>query len=484
MKKLNITLLSIIIVSVLNVFSQDEIDAFRYSQLTPTGTARFSSLAGSMGAFGADFSCLSSNPASIGVYKRSEFTFSPALYYSKATSFYNNTDAYDFKYNFNVGNLGAVFVIPYKKNWYIQFGTGFNRMNNYHNRYIIKGPNTGVRANTTTSMTDYFSLLANGIADSNLTEIGDWAYQTWLIDPYASTKPNQYVSHISGVNLEQRKVIQTTGSANEYVFSSGANYKDMLYIGATVGFPFFSYTQSSTYFERLADPNDTSTKFKSFHVDKTFSSEATGVNFKLGILYQPVKFMRFGFACHTPTFYNTIRERYTSHYETEGYDKKYTSNGKFDYSLTTPLRVIGDLAFIIKKHGFINLHYSFTDYSTMQMHSRYYDFDNENENENIRNYFQAVHTLGIGAEVNLTPVAIRLGYAYNTNPYKSAVLMDGSYHLITGGLGIRTNHFFADFAYMHKLYYNKSVFYNTKNNNLIDHIIVNQHFIFTFGFKI
>ena len=115
MKKLNITLLSIIIVSVLNVFSQDEIDAFRYSQLTPTGTARFSSLAGSMGAFGADFSCLSSNPASIGVYKRSEFTFSPALYYSKATSFYNNTDAYDFKYNFNVGNLGAVFVIPYKK---------------------------------------------------------------------------------------------------------------------------------------------------------------------------------------------------------------------------------------------------------------------------------------------------------------------------------------------------------------------------------
>ena len=37
MKKLNITLLSIIIVSVLNVFSQDEIDAFRYSQLTPTG---------------------------------------------------------------------------------------------------------------------------------------------------------------------------------------------------------------------------------------------------------------------------------------------------------------------------------------------------------------------------------------------------------------------------------------------------------------
>ena len=54
MKKLNITLLSIIIVSVLNVFSQDEIDAFRYSQLTLDRTARFS-FSRFNGSFWCDF---------------------------------------------------------------------------------------------------------------------------------------------------------------------------------------------------------------------------------------------------------------------------------------------------------------------------------------------------------------------------------------------------------------------------------------------
>ncbi len=481
MRKLNLTLLGIFTILFSNVFTQNELDAFRYSQLSPTGTARFSSLAGSMGGFGADFSCVSSNPASIGVYKRTEFTFSPALYHSKATSIYNKTDAYDFKYNFNVGNLAAVLVVPVGKNWLVQFGTGFNRMNNYHDRFIIKGPNTGAQANTTTSMSDYFATLANKTADSNLTGIPYWAYQTWLIDPKISSEPNQYTSHIKGVDLMQRKIIQTTGAANEYVFSSGANYNDMLYIGATLGVPFFSYTQSSVYSEKLKDPNDT-TDFRSFHVDETFSSEATGVNFKLGMLYQPFKFIRFGFSFHTPTFYNNIRERYSADYETEGYDKKYNANGKFDYSLTTPLKIVGDLAFIIGKYGFINLHYNFTDYSTMQMHSRYYDFDIENEN--IRNYFQAVHSIGIGAEANLSPISLRIGYAYNTNPYKPTTYIDGSYHLITGGIGIRTNYFFTDFAYVHKLYYNKTVFYNAPNNNIINQRIVNQHFIFTFGFKI
>ena len=65
MKKINTVLLGILLLSFFNAFGQDETDAFRYSQLIPTGTARFSSLAGSMGGFGADFSCLSSNPAGI-----------------------------------------------------------------------------------------------------------------------------------------------------------------------------------------------------------------------------------------------------------------------------------------------------------------------------------------------------------------------------------------------------------------------------------
>lgn len=486
MKKINTVLLGMILISFFNASGQDETDAFRYSQLVPTGTARFSSLAGSMGGFGADFSCLSSNPAGIGVYKRNEFTISPSLYYAKTTSTYNTSDAYDWKYNFNLGNLGAVFVMPVAKKWFVQFGTGLNRLNNYNNRYIIKGINQGYFDNTTTSMTDYFAQISNGVADSNLTGLSDWAYQNWIIDPDTNIPiANQYISHIAGLNVNQRKNMSSTGSANEYIFSGGANYNDVVYIGATLGIPFFSYTNSYTYTETLHDSLNTQTLFRSLSSRHTLSSKGTGINLKLGVLYQPFKFLRFGAAFHTPTFYNNIREYYSFEYETiwEGktYDD-YTFDGKFDYTLTTPYRVLGDIGFIFGKYGFINVHYNFTDYSTMQLFSRYYDF--EGENEKIREYYQAVHNIGISGELNLSPVSLRLGYMYSSNPYQAAADNDGSYHLITGGIGLRTNHFFTDFAYVHRFFYDKSVFYDTPNSSIIDSKITNQHFILTFGIKI
>ena len=483
MKKLNVTLIVVFFVlSVPFIFSQNETDAFRYSQLSPTGTARFSSMANSMSGFGADFSALSFNPASIGVYKRSEFTFSPALYHSKANSLYNKTEAYDFKYNFNVGNLGAVFVFPIDKQWIIQFATGFNRMNNFHNRYIIKGPNIGHNGGST-SMTDVFAHISNGIADSNLTGIAYWAYQAYLIDPDTNSMyAHQYVSHLDGFDLNQRKVMQTTGSANEYVFSSGANFNDQIYIGATLGIPFFSYMENYTYSEKLADTDTNTTDFKSFTYKESISSTATGVNFKLGILYQPFHFMRFGISYHTPSFYNNVSEYFSEDTEAEGRAVTHSLNGKFNYTLTTPSKVMGDLAFIINKYGFINLHYNYTDYSTMQLHARDYDFDVENEN--IRTSYKETHFLGIGSEINLSPVSIRLGYGYQTNPYRSTINRDGSYHLITGGLGMRTQYFFIDFAYVHKLYSTKSVLYHTANSSIVDIDQQNQHFILTFGLKI
>ncbi|HSH66758.1 MAG TPA: hypothetical protein VLB84_13425, partial [Bacteroidia bacterium] len=54
----------------LHSYSQNDIDAMRYSQLTFGGTARFNSMAGSMGALGGDISTLSFNPAGIGIFRK------------------------------------------------------------------------------------------------------------------------------------------------------------------------------------------------------------------------------------------------------------------------------------------------------------------------------------------------------------------------------------------------------------------------------
>jgi len=59
----------------LSAKGQNEIDALRYSQIYFGSTARSISLGGAFGALGGDYTCLSTNPAGLGIYRKSDFSF-------------------------------------------------------------------------------------------------------------------------------------------------------------------------------------------------------------------------------------------------------------------------------------------------------------------------------------------------------------------------------------------------------------------------
>ncbi|MDP1744161.1 MAG: hypothetical protein Q8L90_01210, partial [Bacteroidota bacterium] len=107
MKKL-IALFGITLLFSFTADCQNDIDAIRYSQLTFGGTARFSSMAGSMGALGGDISTLSFNPAGIAIFRKTEFSISPSIFSQRTSSTYNTTNSTDRKLNFNFGNIGFV----------------------------------------------------------------------------------------------------------------------------------------------------------------------------------------------------------------------------------------------------------------------------------------------------------------------------------------------------------------------------------------
>ena len=97
-------LLSYITLALLTVsvsFAQNETDALRFSQFNYGGTARFMSMGGAFGALGGDFSSLAINPAGIGIYRRSEFSFTPMVTYNQIGSTYFNIFQDDMKYGFN-----------------------------------------------------------------------------------------------------------------------------------------------------------------------------------------------------------------------------------------------------------------------------------------------------------------------------------------------------------------------------------------------
>ena len=121
-----------------SAIAQNDIDAMRYSQLTFGGTARFASMAGSMGALGGDISTLSFNPAGIAIFKKTEISITPSFFSQTTSSTYSGTNSSDNKLNFNFGNIGlvATFILdPAKNNGWesANFGFGYNITNNFHN---------------------------------------------------------------------------------------------------------------------------------------------------------------------------------------------------------------------------------------------------------------------------------------------------------------------------------------------------------------
>ena len=75
----NLVLLIALLSCSVTLTAQNEFDALRYSNLDFYGEARFNAMGGSFGALGANMSALSINPGGLGVYKSSDFSFTPGF---------------------------------------------------------------------------------------------------------------------------------------------------------------------------------------------------------------------------------------------------------------------------------------------------------------------------------------------------------------------------------------------------------------------
>src|SRR5688572_11795726 len=107
MKK-TLQLLAISSLFVTGAFAQNESDVLRYSQLSFGGTARYMSMGGAFGALGADASTLSTNPAGIAMYRKSELTFTPSFTNTSTESEYYGMNAQRDKFNMNINNFALV----------------------------------------------------------------------------------------------------------------------------------------------------------------------------------------------------------------------------------------------------------------------------------------------------------------------------------------------------------------------------------------
>ncbi|GAB4319442.1 MAG: hemin receptor [Bacteroidales bacterium] len=438
---------------VLTGSAQNEFDALRYSMTQFGGTARNVAMAGSFGSLGADFSTLSTNPAGIGLYRKSEISFTPSFYTGSVRSDYLGSGSDDIQYNFNMGNAGFVMAYPGKSKGsafkYFQFGFGVNRTNNFNTRQLVEGFGSPV------SITQSYANLADGIPYTEFEqEQNAWAFDlspawyTYMFDTIPGSDQQYYSAVPQGSGIDQVYTADTWGSMNEMVLSFGTNVSDRLYIGATMGIPYIRYFEETRY--REIDSDNSIDGFDELSRISRLTTKGSGVNFKLGMIVRATNWFRFGGAIHSPTWYNNMHDTWSSDYYSwfdngDAYNRS-TPVGNYDYNLQTPWKALGNVSFIFFRMLAVSAEYEYLDYSTARLRAPGYDFFEENRA--VKSEFRPTHNGRIGLEFKPGMVYFRGGAAYYMSPYASEP-RDSERFYLTGGLGIRDKHFYADFAFSH-----------------------------------
>jgi hypothetical protein len=460
------------------LFAQNEDDALRYTYYNPIGTARFSALGGSMGALGGDFGALSTNPASIGFYRRSELSITPNFYFDNTGADFNGSSVADNKLNFNFSNVGAVFTSINEelenklkgkrlstrerkrvKGWMTSsFAIGFNRLASFHQNYVIQG------TNPQSSIANAFAANSQGLTPEQLNPFAEGlAYNVFLTDTVGSLV--NYQSFVPYGGTLQRMAVNSKGSISEFVFSYGANYNHKWYFGGTISIPRIRYTSQSVYTE--SNEVDTISMvdgfvFDSLRYDVNQVIKGSGINLKLGAIYKVSDMLRFGLAFHTPSFLR-ITQNYDAFMRARFKFGQNTSvfqlgspAGQITFNQSTPLRAIASMAILFEKKGFLSLEYELIPYGMSRLSSNIYDFTVENQA--IKDKYATTGNIRVGGEIRMSDrVAARAGFAYLGDPFKkelgnSRVGYNGSL-----GLGYRKDGFFADFTYV--LGYRKQDYY-------------------------
>ncbi len=513
--------------------NQDGVTIGDIANLTQTqyqyGTARSMSMGGALSSVGADASVMATNPAGLGLYRRSELTFTPMITSQKSVN-----SAMDYQDNtrvpFNVANLSIVSSVNLANSGGgllgLSFGIGYNRVADLNYNTSFFSSSMGARS----SIAQFFSdqLNDSGVSlsqlqgeknpnwnDSNLTTdiwgavlgykvgLADWSdgigwNPGWIGD---------------GADVGHFMNIQSKGRVDEFDFSMGANVGNKLYIGATLGVQtlvqriYYDYTEDYLY-DPNGIPNDYELNYA--HYNQAIMMNGVGVNFKFGLIYRPVESLRLGVAVHTPTAFAVDREyqalaassvRVYTDDPAPGINTDTNGNssfgpetsplledyGDYGWSFTAPTRMIFGASYAIGNRAILSFDYQRDWYNKMRMRSAPTGVDIYSYEQRTEIYYRATNTYKAGAEFWLMPsVALRLGYGLTDSmvasenfEYAPASPVAEKIQYFSAGLGFNfTKTFSMDLAYMHQTTkYTDFQLYGTYSAPIYSFDIVRQNFV-------
>ncbi len=473
MKKNIIPIIAFLFLS-LTGLAQYQTDALLFSQNFYEGSAKSVAMGGSLSAVGADLTNMATNPAGMALYRSGIAEFTPTLLVHSTDAVYNNNLRNELKFTVPVANIGFVNVNTNSAGDWTQFSLGisYNRTSEYSQDFVASG------VNNTGSILDYYVYNANIYDDAIY---GDrWeplregeAYEVYLFDQDIN---GEYFSHVidEGIYGEtQRRAVSYYGGAGEADFSLATAYKDVLFLGLTMGITSLNYSKEVFYTEENftpvyrpdADGNMVEANPASLQAYESLDTEGSGINFKFGFILKPSEFVRFGLAVHSPTFYQ-LHEYYETRMSSgfhvpdangdTNYDTDWNLN-EFDWNLRTPFRANAGLAFIVDQKQIGNFYtvpmtfsfgYEYVDYSRMYLKSDIIEENFDTENSYIDKNYGEAHSFNFGTEFNFGSIKLRGGYALYTSPDANVSdFTDDAVSVYSGGLSFAWEHAYIDLTY-------------------------------------
>ena len=510
------------------------------------GTARSMGMGNAFTALGADLTSASLNPAGIGMYVESDFSFSPMMQFSKTKTeggepFYvgvpkRQQEFKDHSERFGMSSIGGVFSV-YRGTGALtnlNLGVVYNRIADFNYNTMsasIGNPATCSMANLFCTLSNIDGLQTN--ADGTMP-FGNDPYYWGATLAYKNGLTNKdelgwYIDRIAEyAEIDQYSATEVRGSLGEYDFTMGMNFADIVYVGATLGIQSLNYKRSVFYGENYFYPDqiypsgeDMPYQLEYMNYEQRTRLSGTGINFKLGVTVRPVKWWRVGIAYHTPTFMNTSLQygadmwsaTYSAGNNPDGYNLDrdgYTyfnvgtpvweDAGENSWNYTSPSRLLLGTAFTLGGRVILSADYERSWYQSVKLKdSPIYGLDYTDITKMV---FQGSNTVRVGAEAYLLPfLAVRAGYIYRGNTLRKGYegiiaghTIPTRQEYITAGLGLKFSRtVYLDLAYQYGTtkYTAHQTFYYTDYDNLnnnIESIVFNdkvsRHIaVVTLGFR-
>ena len=421
------------------------------------GTARYVGMGGAMEALGADLSTIRTNPAGIGLYRKSgvnlSFGFNSQADANARLGHSSTKMSFDQMGFYRAMRMGERSFVNFAFNF--SKGTNFNyflaaagRLNDASlgKQAYLKGMrgslyNGGYSIGPGVKNKDVFY----GYADDNPSNndisraYGQLDYLYWntrLVDKNDATKANYDAANGYQFGRSQH------GYIGNYDFNISGNVNDRVYLGLTLGLRTVNYKGYSEYVENLVDK--TNKNIGTATVADERKVTGTGFDLSAGVIFRPIEEspFRIGFSVNSPTWYDLKTENYTTilnEGQNQGRWERGKSSETYNFKLFTPWTFGASLGHTIGNFLALGASVSYADYASMA--NRYIDGEYQDYygdihetsasdkvmNSHAKRTLNGVATVKLGMEYKVLPqVAVRAGYNYVSPAYKKDAFKDGT----------------------------------------------------------